>query len=164
MSSANRMVRIHAPFVSEGEIEKINNHLRSQEEPDYIDEILSFKNEKEIGKWLKYAEEAGEFAIDTETNSLDPHQAQLVGISISNEIGKACYIPLNHLNGNNLEEKKVSVFGPNKFCKAFKSTSPSLVVGISLTLNPHITAEAGLVPCAASGTRISSRSASPRSM
>ena len=65
------------------------------------------KNEKEIEKWLKYAEEAGEFAIDTETNSLDPHQAQLVGISISNEIGKACYIPLNHLNGNNLEEKKV---------------------------------------------------------
>ena len=65
------------------------------------------KNEKEIEKWLKYAEEVGEFAIDTETNSLDPHQAQLVGISISNEIGKACYIPLNHLNGNNLEEKKV---------------------------------------------------------
>ena len=65
------------------------------------------KNEKEIEKWLKYAEEAGEFAIDTETNSLDPHQAQLIGISISNEIGKACYIPLNHLNGNNLEEKKV---------------------------------------------------------
>ena len=65
------------------------------------------KNEKEIEKWLKYAEEAGEFAIDTETNSLNPHQAKLVGISISNEIGKACYIPLNHLNGNNLEEKKV---------------------------------------------------------
>ena len=65
------------------------------------------KNEKEIEKWLKYAEEVGEFAIDTETNSLDPHQAQLVGISISNEIGKACYIPLNHSNGNNLEEKKV---------------------------------------------------------
>ena len=48
MSSANKMIRIHAPFVSEDEIEKINNHLRSQEEPDYIDEILSFKNEKEI--------------------------------------------------------------------------------------------------------------------
>jgi len=50
MSSANRMVRIHAPFVSEDEIEKINKHLRSQEEPDYVDEILNFKDEREIGE------------------------------------------------------------------------------------------------------------------
>ncbi len=49
MSSANRIVRIHAPFVSDNEIEKINNSLRSQAEPDYIDEILSFVDEKEIG-------------------------------------------------------------------------------------------------------------------
>jgi len=50
MSSANKMVRIHAPFVSENEIEKINNHLRTQAEPDYVDEILNFVNEKEIGE------------------------------------------------------------------------------------------------------------------
>ena len=50
MSSANRMVRIHAPFVSENEIEKINNYLRAQAEPDYVDEILNFVDEKEIGK------------------------------------------------------------------------------------------------------------------
>ena len=49
MSSANRIVRIHAPFVSDEEIEKINNALRSQAEPDYVDEILNFADEKEIG-------------------------------------------------------------------------------------------------------------------
>ena len=49
MSSANRIVRIHAPFVSDNEIEKINNSLRAQAEPDYIDEILNFADEKEIG-------------------------------------------------------------------------------------------------------------------
>ena len=49
MSSANRIVRIHAPFVSENEIEKVNNYLRSQAEPDYIDEILNFADEKDIG-------------------------------------------------------------------------------------------------------------------
>ena len=49
MSSANRIVRIHAPYVSENEIEKINNFLRSQAEPDYVDEILNFANEKETG-------------------------------------------------------------------------------------------------------------------
>ena len=48
MSSANRIVRIHAPFVSDNEIEKVNNYLRSQAEPNYIDEILSFADEKEI--------------------------------------------------------------------------------------------------------------------
>tara|TARA_A100000164_G_scaffold380268_1_gene427139 strand:+ start:18 stop:2135 length:2118 start_codon:yes stop_codon:yes gene_type:complete len=48
MSSANKIVRIHAPFVSDNEIEKINNFLRSQAEPDYVDEILNFVDEKEI--------------------------------------------------------------------------------------------------------------------
>ena len=47
MSSANRIVRIHAPFVSDNEIEKINNSLRAQAEPDYVDEILNFADEKE---------------------------------------------------------------------------------------------------------------------
>ncbi len=49
MSSANRIVRIHAPFVSDDEINKINNFLRAQAEPDYVDEILNFADEKEIG-------------------------------------------------------------------------------------------------------------------
>ena len=49
MSSANKIIRIHAPFVSDIEIEKVNNSLRSQAEPDYVDEILNFADEKEIG-------------------------------------------------------------------------------------------------------------------
>ena len=47
MSSANRIIRIHGPYVSESEIEKINNFLRSQAEPDYVDEVLNFADEKE---------------------------------------------------------------------------------------------------------------------
>ena len=50
MSSANRIIRIHAPFVSDNEIERINNFLRSQAEPDYVDEILNFADEKEISE------------------------------------------------------------------------------------------------------------------
>ena len=50
MSSANRIVRIHAPFVSDNEIERINDFLRSQAEPDYVDEILNFADEKEISE------------------------------------------------------------------------------------------------------------------
>ena len=44
MSSANRIVRIHAPFVSESEIEKVNSFLRSQGKPDYIDEITVIRD------------------------------------------------------------------------------------------------------------------------
>ena len=53
MSSANKILRIHAPFVSDDEIEKINNFLRFQAEPDYVDEILNFADEKEIGDGSK---------------------------------------------------------------------------------------------------------------
>ena len=52
-ASANRIVRIHAPFVSDTEIEEINNFLRSQAEPDYVDEILNFADEKEISENTK---------------------------------------------------------------------------------------------------------------
>ena len=44
MSSADRIVRIHGPYVSEKEIEKITNVLRAQGEPDYIDEITTSVN------------------------------------------------------------------------------------------------------------------------
>ncbi len=47
MSSANRITRIHAPFVSEIEIEKVNNFLRSQADPEYVDEILNLSDEKD---------------------------------------------------------------------------------------------------------------------
>ena len=51
MSSANRITRIHAPYVAEDEIEKVNNFLRSQAEPDYVDEILDFSedSDRDIG-------------------------------------------------------------------------------------------------------------------
>ena len=65
------------------------------------------KNEQELQKWLKAAEDKGEFAIDTETNSLDAHQAKLVGISMSHAIGKGCYIPTGHKNFKNLDETKI---------------------------------------------------------
>ena len=65
------------------------------------------QKEEDIDKWLNEAEENGEIAVDTETSSLDPHQAKLVGISFSTKIGKACYIPIGHTEGKNLEEKNV---------------------------------------------------------
>ena len=64
-------------------------------------------NENEIHDYLRQAEEIGEICIDTETTSLDPHQADLVGISLSTKIGYACYIPIGHNSYKNLDENKV---------------------------------------------------------
>ena len=62
---------------------------------------------EDIDNWLKDAEEKGELCIDTETTSLDPHLAELVGISLSTDIGKACYIPLKHNGKDVLDTNKV---------------------------------------------------------
>ena len=71
------------------------------------DNYTLINNVNEIEEWLKEAEEIGEICIDSETTSLDPHQADLVGISISTKIGHACYIPVGHKKGNNLDEANV---------------------------------------------------------
>jgi len=60
MSSANRIVRIHAPYVSENEIEKVNNFIRNQAEPDYVDEILNYADEKEANSNSKDKENLDE--------------------------------------------------------------------------------------------------------
>jgi len=49
-----------------------------------------------LQRWIDLALDAGAVTIDTETTSLDALQARLVGISLSVEAGRACYIPLGH--------------------------------------------------------------------
>ncbi len=82
-------------------------------EPPQKQKIISKKDyflitdEKQIDDWIKEAEETGELAIDTETTSLDAHQTDLVGISLSTKIGKACYIPIGHNSKKCLEKNTV---------------------------------------------------------
>ena len=49
-----------------------------------------------LDRWIAAATQAGTVAFDTETTGLDPLRAQLVGVSLAIEPGKACYIPLLH--------------------------------------------------------------------
>ncbi|WP_417667929.1 DNA polymerase I [Roseibium sp.] len=49
--------------------------------------------------WIAEAYEVGYVAFDTETTSLDAMKAELVGISLATAPGKACYIPLGHVDG-----------------------------------------------------------------
>jgi len=64
---------------------------RCLDDPAKLEKVL----EKVINK--------GEMALDTETTSLDPLKARLVGISFSFEEGKAFYVPVGHDEGKNLE-------------------------------------------------------------
>ncbi|MCP5091901.1 MAG: DNA polymerase I, partial [Gammaproteobacteria bacterium] len=47
-------------------------------------------------KWLKKINKAGLTAFDTETTSLDYMDAEIVGLSLAVEAGKACYVPVAH--------------------------------------------------------------------
>ncbi|MDA7582740.1 DNA polymerase I, partial [Candidatus Pelagibacter sp.] len=94
----NRLLSSVISAYGEPELENISTETK----PEKKQQNISKKNyhlitsEKEIDEWINEAEEAGELAIDTETSSLDAHQANLVGISLSTKIGKACYIPIGH--------------------------------------------------------------------
>ncbi|MFN4266333.1 MAG: DNA polymerase I [Aquabacterium sp.] len=47
-------------------------------------------------RWLARLESAELVAFDTETDSLDAMQARIVGLSFSDKVGQAAYIPLRH--------------------------------------------------------------------
>jgi DNA polymerase I len=49
--------------------------------------------------WIERARDVGFVALDTETNSLDPMQAQLCGFSLALAANEACYVPLSHRQG-----------------------------------------------------------------
>lgn len=50
----------------------------------------------ELKAWCAKAQDQGLLAFDTETTSLDPMQADLVGVSLALSPNEACYIPLAH--------------------------------------------------------------------
>ena len=56
----------------------------------------------DLERWLARAREGGIVALDTETNSLDPMQAELVGFSLALAPGDACYVPLLHRGDSDL--------------------------------------------------------------
>ena len=94
---------------------------------------ITIKKINDLDVWIKLAEEKGEFAVDTETNSLDPHKAELVGISLCIEPGKACYIPLKHdlqklLNKDDILKKLKPLLEDNSTKKIGQNIKYDLIV------------------------------------
>ncbi|MFZ3311206.1 MAG: DNA polymerase I [Xanthobacteraceae bacterium] len=61
-----------------------------------------------LNAWADRARDVGTLAIDTETSSLDPMQAELCGFSLAVAPNEACYVPLSHRRGG--EGGKDSLF------------------------------------------------------
>ena len=61
-----------------------------------------------LNAWTTRARDLGFVAIDTETSSLDPMQAELCGFSLAVAPNEACYVPLSHRHGG--EGGKDSLF------------------------------------------------------
>ena len=68
---------------------------RATPEPEEV-EYETVTTMDQLNRWIKDISAAFQVTIDTETTSLNAMRAKLVGISLSIESGRACYIPLGH--------------------------------------------------------------------
>ncbi len=102
----NRLLSSAISIYGEPNLEGIKENPKLNENQKMINkkEYYLIRDLNELDNWIKEAEEVGEVAIDTETSSLDPHQADLIGVSLSSIIGKACYIPVGHKSKNNIDK------------------------------------------------------------
>src|SRR6056300_326029 len=87
----------------------IKSNTSEQKEIKKIDnKYFLINNSEELHKLISLIKKTGYFAIDTETNSLNIEEANLVGVSIAVNENSAYYIPINHKNledNNRLKEQ-----------------------------------------------------------
>jgi len=67
----------------------------------------SILDEKELNELIKNLNKSSVIAVDTETSSLNPQEAELIGISISYASNASFYIPLGHKNTKSLKKDLV---------------------------------------------------------
>ena len=68
----------------------------------------------ELNRWIARARERGHVAVDTETTSLDPMQAELCGFSLALAPNDACYVPLAHREGGDGSGLFAGGFAPDQ--------------------------------------------------
>ena len=76
-------------------------------EPAPLGDYQAVRTEEQLERMLTALRAAGNFAFDTETTSLDPFRADLVGLSFSVEPGRAWYVPVGHKEGPQLPVEQV---------------------------------------------------------
>ena len=92
-----------------GEDDKKTKDKKNGKKLERIDTKIyeSVVNENSLEKWVKILSEQSIISVDTETSSLNPIEADLVGVSFSYKPNKSCYIPINHKNIKGLKKDLV---------------------------------------------------------
>ena len=105
----NRLLSQAISFYGEENISNSSDKLINKKKISKIDTTLykSILNEKDLDKLIEILNEQSLIAVDTETSSLNPLEADLVGISFSYAPNKAFYIPLAHKKIKNLKKEIV---------------------------------------------------------
>jgi len=104
----NKLLSRAISFYGEMENKKIQpNNPKMQSPTINVKGYESITNEKVLDTWIKILNKQSVIAVDTETSSLNPLDADLVGVSFSYAPNKACYIPLAHKNIKGLKKETV---------------------------------------------------------
>jgi DNA polymerase I len=74
-------------------------HARIKAVPLRLDDYETVRDMAALTRWIEAVYAGGCVAVDTETTGLDNQTADLVGICLATEPGRACYIPVAHTNG-----------------------------------------------------------------
>jgi len=97
--------RLRALF-SEFEFKRYLDELPRQKTLDYS-RYVTITTTDELQSWIDQLKGAGRFAVDLETTSEQPVRAELVGISVCYDDGKAAYVPVGHSQGGQLPKDVV---------------------------------------------------------
>lgn len=101
-----------------------NTHILSPAYENY-ETITSLE---QLQGWIALAQETHYCALDTETDSLNALQANIVGISMAVSPGKACYIPIAHQSDNLFEEQSANQLSVADLIKAFSPLFTDLAI------------------------------------
>ena len=92
---------------------KVAKRLLGQKSEVNLDGIRSVTTREGLQAFSQDCEDAGIVAFDTETNSLNPREALLVGMSFALPKGETVYVPLRHDEGEQVSwDVFTSVMGP----------------------------------------------------
>ncbi len=89
--------RVESRFVADGLIDVAETQAALAADAPSEDQYELVQDAKALNAWIDGARDAGVVAFDTETTSLNAMRAELVGVSLSYAPGRACYIPLGHV-------------------------------------------------------------------
>ena len=100
----NRLLSQAISFYGEGDTKAVT---KNKNEKVDIKKYNCIKTEKQLNDWIQELEKEAVISFDTETTSLNPLEAELLGVSFSYASNKACYIPIKNKSSTTVNKKVI---------------------------------------------------------